>query len=146
MPPRAVSSLIAGGMLPVWVAILVFTASAGVKDAPSEGTPIVLAFVCVLAIPYGLVCGLLASPVLASIFLVNSNRFISAAASGLVATAVFVLIGSSMLGFDHLGLKNAWSIIPYVAALVFAPPFAAGFIAYCMCQWQQPNDRSSNSE
>ena len=126
----ATASLLAAVLLPIWVTVLVFVGSSGVDDAPSEGTPLILAMVCFLAIPYGLSCRVVAFPILGRLLQVRSNPNSVFFISVLATVVVVSLIASSLLGIDYLGLTGAWQIIPYLAILVLVPPFATGFVAY----------------
>ena len=126
----ATASLLAAVLLPIWVTVLVFVGSSGVDDAPSEGTPLILAMVCFLAIPYELACRIVAFPILGRLLQVRSNPNSVFVISVLATVLVVSLITSSFLGIDYLGLTGAWQIIPYLAILVLVPPFATGFVAY----------------
>ena len=127
----AIAALLAAVLLPVWFTVLVFVASSGVDDAPSEGTPVVIAIVCFLAIPYGLACRFIVYPMFGQLPKLCTSPYSSFVAILLTTVVVVVLVASSILGLDALGLTVAWQIIPYLAILVFVPPLAAGFIAYC---------------
>ena len=129
-PAAAIASLLAAVLLPVWFTVLVFTASSGVDDAPSEGTPVILAIVCFLAIPYGLACRIVAYPILGRMLQIRANPYSVLFITVLNIVIVVALVASSLLGLEFLGLTAAWQVIPYFAMLVLVPPFAAGFVAF----------------
>ncbi|WP_145176169.1 hypothetical protein [Rubripirellula lacrimiformis] len=137
-----IAATTASALLPVWFTILVFAASAGKEDAPSEGMPVMIAIVVILALPYGLLCGSIGCPILGRLFRIDAHRCSAFFAAGFAIISVSVLIASSFLGLDRLGLTKAWQMIPYLAAMMFAPPFAAGFIAYCLTRVQNVGHKS----
>ena len=130
--PSIIAAMTAAALLPVWFAILVFAANAGAGDAPSEGTPFILAILLAFAVPFGLFCGAVGCPVLGRLLNVDRNRYAAFFAIVLAVAFVSALIASSLVGLDRLGLATAWQIVPYLATMLFGPPFAVAFVGYCI--------------
>ncbi|KAA1257542.1 hypothetical protein LF1_00290 [Rubripirellula obstinata] len=128
---HSAKSFTAAVLLPVWFTFLVFYATSGSAEGPSEGTPIIICVIAILAIPYGFVCGFVGCPTLARISGANTGIHARVIASGLTIASTTALIASSTLGLQRLGLANAWQTATYLGMILFVPPFTVCFVIYC---------------